>query len=542
MSYSAGQRFVGVDLGTTNSSVCYTRYNEGKRQFDDPKPVKFGNDRICRSLLLLDADGQTVVANGEEVYYRPEFWRYPERVHQEFKLALGKEAEAARYTRLLAMELLDQLKQTLHIRELAPEEHVTTVGVPAEWQEKYPDRVETVEKAVRDAGFPNVAAVSEPIAAMYYHAFLGDIQFEDRPQRWLVVDIGGGTTDLAIIETAEPGSRPKIVYTYGERFGGTDFDQLLIEKLILQRHWVSPEPPTPEEMLGLQRFVREFKERFSNYVNRRLKTGVPDSFKWDCPMTGVRNPVALSYEEFRSNEMARPLIDRFGGILQEGIRRSGLSAPQIDRVILTGGSARWYFVRETATDFLQWKPILSKNPELTIAMGLALARTGFRLPHQRFLPTVAEPEVNIDTLDLSSADQSPAHLNRRACRRKARSVYRKYTGVGTGVSVLVSPIPGASSIPLAALETKMTMEIAKIYGYNLNSKQVTAIVGGMLAGGAVLKVAVMEAMSFVPGVGWAIKGFVAGSAITALGEAMIKYFERRRFPALPGNPDIEQSE
>jgi molecular chaperone DnaK (HSP70) len=529
------KRFIGIDLGTTNSSVCYTSFNTGRDQFDDPVPVRFGNENITRSLLLLDSDGQRVVACGRAVYRHPDYLRYPERVHEEFKLLLGKDPVAERYTHLLAQELLSCLERTLHTQALSPQEHVTTVGIPAEWDKNHPERAEIVVKQVRRAGFPNVKAVPEPIGAMYYHAFLGDIRFADRPQIWLVIDFGGGTTDLALVETEEAGKHPRVLQTFGRTFGGKDFDELLLKKHILVNYWTGSSPG-PQEQLALLQFARRFKQKFSFRVSQGR-----DDHRQASRLPNVRNPVTLTREQFQSEELAGPLIDRFARILPDAFGQFGPSLSDVDRVILTGGSARWYFVREMTEGFFgRERCVMSNNPELTISKGLALAQTGFKVkspPTEMVvhkagpLAPVPEMEAELEAIVQESAIPS-FDRDRETCRREASNAYKRYAAGGGAFALLVSPIPGLSQPFLTALEAKLVMEISEIYGYKLEKKEIATVIGGLLAGGTLLKLGVMEALTFAPGIGWGLKAGVAGGAVAGLGEVAIRYFDQRRFGSI----------
>lgn len=523
------QRFIGIDLGTTNSSTCFTSFNPGRKQFDDPQPVRFGNHKIIRSILLLDPSGQKAQKSGEAVYNHPEFLAHPERVHEQFKLNLGKQDSAAWYTQLLAGELLEGLKRTMNLQTLSSNDHVTTFGVPAEWNRNFQSKVKIVEQAIIDAGFPNVQAIAEPIAAIHYHAFLGDIYYEDRPQHWMVIDIGGGTTDLAVIRTVKGGQQPEVLFTFGEDFGGKDFDELFLNKLLLGRHWDGEQPNIRERLILLME-IRNYKEVFSNNINRGR-----DNFKRNIRVENVKNPVPLTKVEFASPEFGERLIDRFSGIITRSFLNSKLSLRDIDKVILTGGSARWYFVKDAINSFFgREATVLSENPELTIAKGLTLARTGFKQPGKRAKEKSAPDvlgaqETELDDI-LKEADQGVNNLDRETCRRNAKSVFTKYAAMSGSIALLLSPIPGASQPVLTGIETKLVMEISQIYGYRLNEKEILSIIGSILAGGTLLKIGVMEAMTFVPGAGWVLKGGVAASAIPAVGELAIKYFETKRFP------------
>lgn len=522
-------RHLGIDIGTTNTSLCYTRYNNGKMQFDVPTVARLGQSGVLRSILLLDQDGG-VIAAGEDVFKDPAYLAHPERVHEEFKLQLGVDQSADRYVRLLAGQAADRALRTMSLKEFDGSATLTTVGVPAQWARREPERVSAMERAVAAAGLPNVAAVPEPVAAMYLHARLGDIAFEDRRQSWLVIDIGGGTTDLAVIETQPGGVQPTVLHTFGQTFGGRDFDRLLLQKVILAQYWEGTQPPPPVDRLHLIQFARDFKERFSE----RLSQGQQEHSQ-RAPIRGVLNPVKLSRTAFESPDLGAPLIDRFSVMLAKAFRQSDRSLRDIDRVILTGGSARWYFVREVADSFFGRSVcLISANPELTISQGLALARTNFTLP-VRTVESVKALEThemslvathNIDTLPIESIAIEPLDLGQ--CRREAENIIKKRAATAGAVGLLLSPIPGISQIPLTGIETEMVMKVSGVYGYKLTQQELMMVVGGLLAGGTIAKVAVMETLTFVPGVGWMLKGGVAGGAALAFGRLAIEYFERRR--------------
>lgn len=534
--------YIGIDLGTTNSSLCYTGYDEAMGRYADPVPVRLGKEPTTRSILLLDESGQHIVQLGEEVYQAPDFLRHPERVHEEFKPLIGKDPLAVDCARLLCGQLLERFQRVFNLNALPqPSEFRTAVGVPVHWATDEPERAELVRRAVEAAGFPSVEVLPEPVGAMLYHAYQGDITFEFRSQHWLVIDFGGGTIDLAVVETAAGGEQPRVIATFGKQFGGKDFDQLLLDKLVLSQYWQGA-PPDRFQRLELLQWVRQFKEKFSQVLGEG-----GESHSARLKLAGIRETVTLNRHEFENDDLAGPLIRNFRSILIEAFSNKSrdVALQDIDRVILTGGSARWYFVRETVEGIWRRGVVRSENPELAIAKGLALALTGFQMPCQQ----VPVPPVQIDASSPSDSSQTIERILHSAsvveaskldlpdCRRRAGALVNKYTVGGGIVAFLASPIPGLSHFPLTAIETKLVADISVIYGYKLQGGQVATVVASLLAGGMLIKVGVTELLTFVPTFGWVIKGGVAVAAIKALGEAVIKYFEdqRRRELSLPAS-------
>ena len=83
-------------------------------------------------------------------------------------------------------------------------------------------------------------------------------------------------------------------------------------------------------------------------------------------------------------------------------------------------------------------------------------------------------------------------------------------------------------LPLTLVEAKLVTDISKSYGYALKPEQIALVVSGLLAGSMLIRIGVTEMLTFVPTIGWMIKGTVAAGAIKALGSAAIKYFEDLR--------------
>ncbi len=111
------------------------------------------------------------------------------------------------------------------------------------------------------------------------------------------------------------------------------------------------------------------------------------------------------------------------------------------------------------------------------------------------------------------------------CRQKSRALVHKYAVAGTTWAVL--PIPVATSLGLTAMETHLIYWIGRIYGEEPTRMDVMMTAGGLELASVALKTAAIEAANAVPVVGWGIKGAIAGSAIEAIGDLVIRHYEQK---------------
>jgi uncharacterized protein (DUF697 family) len=112
-----------------------------------------------------------------------------------------------------------------------------------------------------------------------------------------------------------------------------------------------------------------------------------------------------------------------------------------------------------------------------------------------------------------------------ACRDRARALVHRYAVAGTAWAIL--PIPVATSVGLTAMETNLIYWIGRIYGEHPTSMDIAMMAAGLEIASVALKAAAVEAALAVPVIGWGIKGAIAGSAIEALGEMVIRHYEQK---------------
>jgi uncharacterized protein (DUF697 family) len=113
------------------------------------------------------------------------------------------------------------------------------------------------------------------------------------------------------------------------------------------------------------------------------------------------------------------------------------------------------------------------------------------------------------------------------CRERARAWVHAYAAGGAAFAFVPIPVPGSTTAGLIALEATMVHAISRIYGQALDMKDAAAMVSGLQVAGGALKTVAREAVGYIPGVGWLIRGAIAAAAIEASGNTVVQMFERR---------------
>ncbi|HEY7157667.1 MAG TPA: Hsp70 family protein [Gemmataceae bacterium] len=263
------------------------------------------------------------------------------------------------------------------------------VGVPAEVGDEHK---RLTAEAARAAGFGTVECVAEPLGALAFHLSNGDLTPTEARAGVVVVDFGGGTLDVALVN-AEGLREP-----WGDAvLGGRLFDDLFFQ-------WVADqnaplEIDDCEAQVVWQRECRELKEAFSNRWRSRGDAMddfkghifVADNKKWlknasvrefeeraraYRPSRIVRNYFRGLDHPFNSLVLDTPL-DLFDWVRRTLTRGRAVAAlrGQFTKVILTGGSCHWPFMSGLAAEAFgvdEKDILLSQTPETTIGSGLAL--------------------------------------------------------------------------------------------------------------------------------------------------------------------------
>ena len=347
---------LGIDLGTTYSAAAVMR---GTRV----EPVTLGTTSAQIPSVVVHRENSKVLT-GEAAERRA--GSEPTRAAREFKRRLGDPipiivggvpygAEA------LMAELLQAIVQQVTEREGEPP-HTIVLTHPANYSEY---KCGLLREAARLAGLPleRVQLITEPEAAALAYAHQQRIE----PGEVIAVyDLGGGTFDAAVVRSG-PGGFELLGTPEGmERLGGIDFDQAILFHVdtALGGLVADADGSDPQVVAGQARLrdeCRRAKEALSTDTDAAIAVSLP----------GVHTEVRLTREELE--QMVRPRVAETVRALERTIESAGLTASDVSRVLLVGGSSRMPIVGQIVRETIGRPVSIDADPKLAIAIGAALS-------------------------------------------------------------------------------------------------------------------------------------------------------------------------
>ena len=343
---------IGIDLGTTNSCVCVYEGGETKvianpeGERTTPSVVAFKNGEI----IVGGAAKRQMVSNPDTISSIKRIMGSNEKVH-----ANGKE-----YTpEEISAMILGDLKKTA---EAYLGETVTkaVITVPAYFNDS---QRQATKNAGKIAGLEVERIINEPTAA----ALAYGLDKQDNMQTILVYDLGGGTFDVSILELGDGVFEVKAT-SGNNKLGGDDFDQKIINYLlkdIENEHKVN----LKDDKMACQR-LKDAAEKAKKDLSGVTSTVISLPFLAQGPNGVVNYETTLSRAKFE--ELTADLVEATLKPVRDALRDAKLTAKDIDKVILVGGSTRIPKVQEVVEKELGKTPSKEVNPDEVVAMGAAI--------------------------------------------------------------------------------------------------------------------------------------------------------------------------
>lgn len=346
-------KVIGIDLGTTNSCVAVM---EGGEAVVIPNPE--GN-RTTPSVVGFKKDGERIVGDTA----KRQAITNPDRTVISIKRHMGsnhKESiDGKDYSpQEISAIILQKLKADAEAY-LGQTVSQAVITVPAYFNDS---QRQATKDAGAIAGLEVLRIVNEPTAAALAY---GLEKAED--QTILVFDLGGGTFDVSILELGSGFFEVKA--TSGDNhLGGDDFDQAIME-------WLSAEFKKEQgiDLLKDKSAVQRLKdaaEKAKKELSGVLQTTI--SLPFITVVDGVPQHLEMNLTRAKFDEITSSLVERTMGPTRQAMSDAGLSASQIDKIVLVGGSTRIPAVQEAIKRLTGKEPHKGVNPDEVVALGAAV--------------------------------------------------------------------------------------------------------------------------------------------------------------------------
>ncbi len=346
-------KVIGIDLGTTNSCVAVLEAGnpviitnaEGSRT--TPSVVAFTNNG--ERLAGDPAKRQAAVNTGRTVY------SIKRQMGNDYHVNIdGKKYSPQEISAIILQKLKKDAENYLG-------ESVTdaVITVPAYFNDS---QRQATRDAGRIAGLNVKRIINEPTsAALAYGLDHGE------SQKILVYDLGGGTFDVSVIEIGD--KLIEVLATSGDNhLGGDDFDERITQYLI-KEFKRTEKVKIEKDAVALQR-VHEAAEKAKKELSQLTETNVNLPFLWNGKGGAKHMDINITRAVFES--ITADLVKRTEQPVFDALGQAGITAKDIDKVILTGGSVRMPAIQDMVRNITGKEPCRNLNPDECVAAGACI--------------------------------------------------------------------------------------------------------------------------------------------------------------------------
>ena len=346
-------KIIGIDLGTTNSCVAV---------MEGGQPVVIVNSdgaRTTPSVVGFAKNGERLI--GETA--KRQAITNPDNTISSIKRHMGENykvnIEGKSYSpQEISAMILQKLKADAesYLGETVSEAVIT---VPAYFNDA---QRQATKDAGRIAGLDVKRIINEPTSAALAYGL-----DNENEQKIMVYDLGGGTFDVSIIEIG--GGVIEVLSTNGNtHLGGDDFDQRVIDYLVAEFKKAEGMDLSKDKM-AMQR-LKEAAEKAKKELSTVTSTNINLPFITMNQDGPKHLDITLTRAKF--DELTADLVDGTMGPVRQALSDAGLSASDIDKVLLVGGSTRIPAVQEAVKKYTGKEPFKGINPDECVAVGAAI--------------------------------------------------------------------------------------------------------------------------------------------------------------------------
>ena len=348
-------KIIGIDLGTTNSCVAVM---EGGEATVIPNAEGM---RTTPSVVGFSKDGERLVG---EIAKRQAVAN-PDRTISSIKRKMGSDytvsVDGKNYTpQEISAMILTKLKNDAE-KYLGQKVTQAVITVPAYFTDS---QRQATKDAGKIAGLEVMRIINEPTAAALGYGLDKD---ENKNQKVLIFDLGGGTFDVSVLELGD-GVFEVLATSGNNHLGGDDFDKRIMDYVVAEFKKTEGIDLSGDKM-AMQR-IKEASEKAKIDLSGVTKTKISLPFI----TIGADGPKHLDVDltKAKFDSLTSDLVEMTMGPTKQALKDAGLSVGDIAKVILVGGSTRIPAVVEAVKNFTGKEPFKGINPDECVAIGAAI--------------------------------------------------------------------------------------------------------------------------------------------------------------------------
>ena len=345
-------KIIGIDLGTTNSCVAVLEGGkasvitnaEGERT--TPSVVSYKNGEIKVGTVAKNE----AITSSDVVRSNKRYIGTDHKFHVN-----GKDVTPVEVSAQILMKLKKDAEAYLNDKVTK-----AVITVPAYFNDA---QRQATKDAGKVAGLEVERIINEPTAA----AIAYGIDKQDKNQKILVYDLGGGTFDVSVLEIGD-GVYEVLATAGNNKLGGDDFDQKVIDYLV-EEFKKQNGIDLSTDKLALQR-LKDAAEKAKKDLSSAVTTNISLPFITQGTNGPLHLDVTLTRAKFE--DLIRDLVESTTKQVKDALKEANLSSSDLDKVLLVGGSTRIPCVQELVKRETGKEPSKEVNPDEVVAMGAAI--------------------------------------------------------------------------------------------------------------------------------------------------------------------------
>ncbi len=346
-------KIIGIDLGTTNSCVAVIEGGE---------PIVIANaegGRTTPSVVAFSKDGERMVG---QVAKRQAITN-PDRTVMSIKREMGSaykvNIDNKPYTPQEISAMILQKLKTDAEAYLGAKVTEAVITVPAYFTDS---QRQATKDAGKIAGLDVKRIINEPTAAALAYGL-----DKETDQKIMVFDLGGGTFDVSVLEIGD-GVIEVLATAGNNRLGGDDFDECIVKHLLAEFKKDNGIDLSTDK-IAMQR-LREASEKAKVDLSGVTSTSI--NLPYITADANGPKHLEVTVTRAKFNELTAHLVDKTVGPVNQALGDAGLSAGELSKVLLVGGSTRIPAVQESVKRLTGKEPFKGINPDECVAIGAAV--------------------------------------------------------------------------------------------------------------------------------------------------------------------------